>query len=248
MNKEELKKTFKSYVEKFDLNDKMIELKLTHSYRVMDLANTIAIHANLSEEDVEISNIVGLLHDYARFPQWEKYHTYSDLKSIDHADLAVEILFDEEIKKYTTNKRHYDEIYDAIKYHNKLHIPTNLSEHNKILTQIIRDADKLDIFYIYSIDKSLIEEDDGVISKKVEEDFLLGKLVDRRDVSNKMDNIILNLSMIYDLNFDYSLRHLKENKLVDKIYDGIIKKDILKKYFDIINSYIDEKINKKGNE
>ncbi len=248
MNKEELKKTFKEYVEKYDLDDKMIELKLTHSYRVMDLANAIANHENFSENDIEISNIIGLLHDYARFPQWIKYHTYSDLKSIDHANLAVEILFDDEIKKYTTKKEDYDEIYDAIKYHNKLSIPNNLSQHNKLLTKVIRDADKLDIFYLYSIDKELIEEDEGVISTNVEEDFMSRKQIDRRDVNNKMDNIILNLSMVYDLNFDYSFRYLKDNKLIDKIFDNMENKKMLKKYFDIINEYIDERLNKKGND
>ena len=242
MNKEELKKIFKEYVNSFDMNDKMIELKYLHSCRVMELADAIAKHSNFSEKDIEISNIVGLLHDYARFPQWTKYKTYSDLKSIDHADLAVELLFEDVIKKYTTNKEFYDEIYDAIKYHNKLSIPNNLSEHNTLLCKVIRDADKLDIFYLYSIDKDLILEDNESVTPKVEQDFLLGKQVDRRDINNKTDNILLDLSMVYDLNFDYSFKYLKETKLIEKIYKEIENKEKYKKYFEYIIKYINERI------
>lgn len=242
MNKEELKKIFKDYVYNFDMNDNAIIRKFYHSYRVMDLSMLIAKHTEIPEENIEIAEIAGLLHDYARFPQWEKYKTYSDIESIDHGDLAVELLFEDVIKNYTTNKEFYDEIYDAIKYHNKLSIPNNLSEHNTLLCKVIRDADKLDIFYLYSIDKDLILEDNESVTPKVEQDFLLGKQVDRRDINNKIDNILLNLSMVYDLNFDYSYKYLYETKLIDKIYEGMVNKEKYKKYFEIINEYIKERI------
>jgi len=36
--------------------------------------------------------IIGLLHDYGRFIQWKKYKTFTDIDSIDHADLGVNLL------------------------------------------------------------------------------------------------------------------------------------------------------------
>ena len=83
----------------------------------MELSKLIAQSSNFSDIDIEMAIIIGLLHDYARFEQWTRYKTYSDIKSVDHGDLAIQMLFDNnEIENYYLNKENYDEIYDAIKY------------------------------------------------------------------------------------------------------------------------------------
>ena len=243
MNKVDLKNLFKEYVAAFDMNDPAIARKYYHSLRVMDLSMLIAKYSNVSKENIEIVAIAALLHDYARFPQWLKYKTYSDIESIDHGDLAIELLFENSmINKFCKEVKYYDEIYDAIKYHNKLSIPEKLSEHNKLLCKIIRDADKLDIFYLFSVNKDLILEDDATISLDVEENFYLKKSVEYKKIKNKSDKILLDLAFVYDLNFDYSFKYLKETKLIDKIYESIENKEKYKKYFDFINKYIDERI------
>lgn len=243
MNKEEIQKKFKKYVERFNMTDNAIQRKYYHSLRVMDLATLIAKYSHFDDENYEIAALVGLLHDYARFPQWTKYKTYSDINSIDHGDLGVELLFNNsEIKDFCENIKYYDEIYDAIKYHNKLAIPENLSDHNKLLCKVIRDADKLDIFYLFSVNKILILEDDSDISKEVEKDFFDKKSIDWKKVKNKSDNILLDLALVFDLNFNYSFNYLKESKLIDKIFDTLENKEKYKKYFDFINKYIDERI------
>ena len=100
-----IEEEFKKYVSKFDLNDDSVSRKYYHSLRVMDKARKIAESIELSEEYINIATIVGLLHDYGRFEQWKRYHTFADGKSIDHGDLGVEILFDEkEIEKYDIKK------------------------------------------------------------------------------------------------------------------------------------------------
>lgn len=243
MNIEELKERFRSHVEKYDMNDIAINRKFYHSYRVMDYCMLLAKYNNFNEEDKEIAMLVGLLHDYARFEQWTKYKTYSDIKSIDHGDLAVEMLFNnKEIVNYCTNKEHYDEIYDAIKYHNKFDYPDTLSDHNKLLCKIIRDADKLDIFYLLGINPDLMEQDSELISKKIESDFFENKLLNRKDVKSKSDDVLLSLAMIYDLNFDYSFEYLKKAKFIDKMFENIEDKNKFKKYFDHIKNYIEERI------
>ena len=155
MEIELMKSNFQKYVAMFDMNEKAIERKYYHSLRVMSIAYDIAKHNNFDTSDIEISTIVGLLHDYARFPQWTKYKTYSDINSEDHADWAVKLLFDEgAIKNFTYETKYYDEIYDAIKYHNKYIVPDFLSKHNIRILNVIRDADKLDIFYLYATKKT----------------------------------------------------------------------------------------------
>ena len=242
MNIEGLKETFKTYLENFDMNEFAIKMKYEHSLRVMDFCIFIAKENNFNDKDMEISTLVGLLHDYARFDQWTKYKTYSDLKSIDHGDLAVEKLFDNnEIKNYCLNQEYYDEIYDAIKYHNKMDFSDDISVHNKLLCKVIRDADKLDIFYLLGAEKDLMKQDNVIISEKIKEDFYNHKQVSRKDVKCENDNVILSLSMVYDLNFKCSFEYLKEHHLIDKMFDNIENKEKFKEYFEYIKNYIEER-------
>lgn len=242
MDKNNIKNTFKEYVKKFDETDPAIKMKIDHSYRVMEIATDIAKNVTSSKDDIEISTIAGLLHDYARFQQWTQYKTYSDLASIDHADLAVDLLFDEEIKRYTEKKQYYNKIYDAIKYHNKLEIPNNINKDNRLICEIIRDADKLDIFYINS-NRTLIIGDDDIVTPKVKKDFLSKKLIDRRNMKNSVDNILLLLSMVFDLNFKYSYKYLLETKIIDKMYEKITNKNKIEEYFKILKECIEERAN-----
>lgn len=246
MDIEKLKSTFNKYVEQFDMCDTAIIRKYYHSLRVMNIAGSIAKNNNFSESDIEICILVGLLHDYARFFQWTKYKTFNDNISLDHGDLAVKLLFDdEEIKNYTENIEYYDEIKDAIKYHNKYAVSLDMSKHNSIISKVIRDADKLDIFYLFGVDKEVFKEDDKLPSKDVIEAFYQEKVIDSHIVKSKSDNILLDLAMIYDLNFDYSFKYIKENKLVEKMYENVNNKALFKEYFDYINNFIDERIEKK---
>ena len=243
MNKEIMLSNFKKYVEKFNLNEKAIERKYKHSLRVMEKAKEIAINNNLSTQDIEIVTIVGLLHDYARFPQWTKYKTFSDKDSEDHGNWAVKLLFEDgDIQNYADKIKYYDEIYDAIKNHNKYILPSNLSEHNIIISNIIRDADKLDIFYLFSEYKDLIPEDDNDINEDITKDFYNNENIDYRKVKNVSDKLILNLSMVYDLNFKYSYENLKNNKIIEKIYEGIVNKEKYKAYFEYIIKFIEKKV------
>lgn len=243
MDIEKLKNNFRKHVEKYNINDKNI--KLEHSYRVMELSIKIGEYYNLSDKEIEIVTLVGLLHDYAKFEQWDKFGTYDDIDSIDHAELALERLFDDnEILDYCDNIDYYDEIYDAIKYHNKYSYPSYLSDENKLFCKIIRDADKLDIFYLLGTDDYKIGEDNKEISDDIKNKFFDNLLVDRNDVKSDSDNLVLGLAMVFDLEFDYSFKYIKDNNLIDRIYNNIDNKDKFKLYFEHINKYIEEKVNK----
>jgi len=236
-------KKFKKYVKCYDISDVMIRKKLFHSIRVMKIARILAKKLGLSKENVEIAKIIGLLHDYARFEQWTQYHTYSDLESVDHGDLAVLKLFENyEIKDFYQNEDNYQIINDSIKYHNKFDYPDDLDEINKLHVEIIRDADKLDIFYIIGSGINKPFEDKEPISKIIEKDFFDNKLGNRKNVKNDSDNLIITLSMIYDLNFRYSFFVIDKNKFIWKIYDQLNDKEKFKKYFEYIDNYIKERL------
>ena len=239
VNKEILKKKFTNYVKTFDLNDENIERKYFHSLRVMNLAENIAISEDLNENDIEISLVAGLLHDYARFTQWTIYHTYSDLKSVDHGDLGVQLLFNEnEILNLYTNVKNYDEIYDAIKNHNKYSVSDNLSSHNKEIVYIVRDADKLDIFDIFVQGILNLKECNDEISEEVKKNFYENKSINYKNINNDNDDIILKLAMLFDLRYKYSIKYVIENNLLDKLFSKIKDKQKFKEYFEYMNNHL----------
>jgi len=243
MDIKKIKEEFNKHYKKYDFNDLAILRKYYHSLRVMDLSRLIAKNNNFNDNDAEIAAIAGLLHDYSRFEQWTNYNTYNDLDSVDHGNLAVQRLFDEnEICKYSLNKENYDEISDAIKYHNKLSIPNDLSEHNKLLCKVIRDADKLDILYLSIINKSLFPNNDDEISKKVQDAFFKNKSIKIEDVKSDNDKAILVLSYIFDINFKYSYQYIKDNDMIWKLFENINNRSRFIRYFVFAEKYIDERI------
>ena len=48
----------------------------------------------LSKEDMETVRVCALFHDIARFEQAKEFGDYRDYKNIDHAELGVKILFE----------------------------------------------------------------------------------------------------------------------------------------------------------
>ena len=54
---------FYKYYCKFDIKNSAIERKYKHSLRVMNLSRELAIYNKLSDKDIEIATLIGLLHD-----------------------------------------------------------------------------------------------------------------------------------------------------------------------------------------
>lgn len=233
---------FDKYVDKYDMNDSMIKLKRYHSYRVMDLCRAIAESEKLNEEDTYLAIVIGLLHDYARFEQWTKYKTFRDIDSIDHGDLACELLFNNnEIEKFNIDKKYYDVIYDAIKYHNKYSYPESLDERHKFFCKLIKDADKLDIFYLYSCGDIKLPTDNSKISDKIINDFFENKLLKKKDSKNVNDDILFKIAMVFDLNFEYSFKHMKNNRILDSMLNKIENKKLFEPYFDYVKDVIEKR-------
>ena len=137
---------FLKYTEKYDLEDENIQRKKEHSLRVMNISETIARKLNLSEEEIQLSTLIGLLHDIARFEQYKRYQTFKDSNSFDHGNYALKIL-NRDIRKYIEQDDYDEIIRKAIKNHNKFIIEDELTKKEELFAKIIRDADKIDILY-----------------------------------------------------------------------------------------------------
>ena len=73
---EKCKDEFLKYTEKYDLNNDNLKRKQLHSLRVMQKSRIIAKSLKLSEEEIQIATLIGLLHDIGRFEQYTKYNTF----------------------------------------------------------------------------------------------------------------------------------------------------------------------------
>ena len=235
---------FDKYVTGFDFEDDKIKYKYSHSYRVMHQSDEISYTLNLDEEDNYLACLIGLLHDFGRFEQWTQYKTFSDIKSVDHADLGVKLLFEDGlIKNFKLNKEDYDIVSKAIKYHNKLEVPDDLTVREKMHAQIIRDADKLDILYAFSSPRIMeIDDDYSEISEDIKKDFFLHKPVKRVNEKTKNDGVLVFLSFAYDLHYDYSRSLILEKGYFDKMFEHVKDKELFKPYFDEVKKYLEESV------
>jgi len=220
---EKAKQEFLKYTEKFDLEEKHIKRKQLHSLRVMEISKKIAESLKLTQEEIELATLIGLLHDIARFEQYTKFETFNDLMSIDHADYGVEIL-NKDIRKYIEQDKYDEIIKKAIKNHNKYAIEEGLSEKELLFAKIIRDADKLDIFYeavnmFWKDTKEDIEK--TVISENVYEQFIQNKIIKREKNKEQdtVDKVIAVIAFIFDINFRESLGAIRQENYINKILD-----------------------------
>ncbi len=237
-------KKFNQYLERYDLNDPDIKLKYDHSIRVMNLMVKYATLLEYSEDDIELAKIIGLLHDIGRFEQLRVYHTYSDQKSVDHADYSVEQLFGKgEIKLFTSREEWYPIIEFAIKNHNKRLVPITDDEKSIRFANLIRDIDKLDILYLMGVLEEFSYEDTtGSISDEVKEYVYNHETVDTTKCQNNVDAIVCKFAFVFDINNDEVLEEYK--KYFDAYYERV-DKDKFKEMYDVVTSYLNEVINSR---
>ena len=226
---ENVDKTFKDYISKFDLNNITIKRKYEHTLRVKDNCKKIAKALNLSLEDTNLLVLIGYLHDIGRFLQMKRYNSIVDSKTIDHADLGVDILFkDNLIRKFIDDNKYDNIIYKAVKYHNKMNLNYELTSKEKLFCKAIRDADKLDIFYVATYDNNIKDfyilpyVEGAKLNPKVKEDFDSHRLVDLRNRKTAIDKLANILAFIYDLNLDASKKTITENT-IDNVINTFIK-------------------------
>ena len=240
---------FLNYTSKYLEYGNMIDLKIKHTFRVMRLSEMLASNLNLSDEEIYIAKMIGLLHDIGRFEQWKVYNNFRDLISIDHADFGIKVLNkDNYIRKYIIDDKYDDIIIKSIKYHNKYRLPKNLTKQEKKFIEIIRDADKIDILFLYTIRDLEIELDEE-LSDYVYETLLNKEDVDRKKLKTKTDLLAVALGFIFDINYDESIEYLKNKKYCDSIIDIYINetnnkklKNQLEEIRKVINNYIEERL------
>ena len=82
----------KSYYNEDEEIQRAMLVKESHTGRVQNVIRDLAIHLELSEEDVVLAELMGLLHDVGRFRQFTVYRTFKDHLSEDHATAGLKLM------------------------------------------------------------------------------------------------------------------------------------------------------------
>ncbi len=225
MNKEKALSAFNQYTSNYDLTDIKVTLKISHSLRVADIAEQIGASAGA---DPSFSWYLGLLHDIGRFEQLKRFGTFYDRKSVDHAELGADILFHEGL----INNFPEPEVDDwqwitetAIRLHNKLDLPENMDPETLTYTQILRDADKCDIFRVLT-EPPYDKRNEGIVlaskdrtmapaRESIMESVYDHRCVPRTGELTDFESLIGQCCMAFELCFPESRRIAKEQGYLD---------------------------------
>ncbi|AEH07204.1 HD domain-containing protein [Methanothermococcus okinawensis] len=242
---------FEDYVNSYNLNPKdqeNINLKIHHTYRVCKEIVDIGNSLNLNELDIFLAKTIALFHDIGRFEQYAKYKTFSDAKSEDHALLGIKILLNNNILE-ELGKSNIKIIINAIQYHNKVKIPSNLDAKSLLFTKLIRDADKLDIWRVvidYYEKKSNNEKIGlGLLNEPYISDEIYNAIKNKEIIGyDKLKTIndlkLLQMAWIYDINFHRTFEIIKERNYLKKIYDTLPKSERIYNIYKEMENYLNE--------
>lgn len=273
INRKNVINAFAEYVRNYDPSDEKIKLKIDHTYRVAGLCQRIAESLGLSEPDVDIAWFLGMLHDIGRFEQIRRFGTFNDAQSVDHAEFGADLLFkeglirkfaegyyeecelarsgNEEAEQIIKNNEHHNKdtglLEMAIRQHNKYRVKEALTERQRMFCDILRDADKVDIFKVNAdipmeiiYDVTTEELKNGVITKEVLESFYKKETVLKSVRRSAVDHIVGHISLLFELVYKESYRQAREQGYVYKLLD--FKSDVpeVNAEFDDMRKYVDE--------
>ena len=224
-----LKDWFSRYCSSFatsvEEDQRNIVLKEVHTHKVCANARLITQDLSLGGRETLLAEIVALLHDVGRFPQYRKYKTFRDSISENHAVLGAKVLLEQGVLR-DFPKREQDIIVRAVTLHNVLTVPKGLDDDTLLFVKLIRDADKLDIWRVF-IELSerdaadwpsavgLGLPDTPECSPAVIASLNRREMVRLTSLRTLNDFRLLQLAWIYDLNFAPTLRLVLERSIIE---------------------------------
>ena len=203
-----------------------ISLKENHCRRVSREISGLGAELGLDESELNLAEVIGLLHDVGRFEQYSRHGTFVDALSVNHARLGSRIIENsgilEEIEPFEK-----EIIHRAIINHSGLRVPPHEDERPAFFSRLLRDADKLDIWKVmldyYSggggendaVGLNLPPE--GEVSEEVLEDLYAARPVDASNLRNQNDFKLLQIGWIYDINFAPAMLRVLERGYLERL-------------------------------
>ncbi len=254
IDRDTVKKAFVEHTSRYDGRDSRIRLKIAHTYRVAAIGEQIAGSLGLSGADADLAWLAGMLHDVGRFEQLRRFGTFSDADSMDHAQFAIKLLFEEgSLWEYLPARcdggyeRELEILRSAIGNHNTYQIEEGLDERTEMFCNILRDADKVDIFRV------ICEKDrrdafgftaqqlwSSGVTPEVEQAFMEHHAVLRSLKRQPADHIIAIAAMAFELVYPESRRIAREQGYLFRLLDCSFEKRETEEIFARLRQCLEE--------
>lgn len=216
----DLEEWFAAYCGSFAGDDedaqKNYALKQFHTLKVKENIRLLAASAGLENDRLALAEVVGLLHDIGRFEQYQRYRTFRDSDSVNHAALGVDVIRRHRLLDSLSDYE-ADLVLESVRFHNVFSMPSSLSGDHRLYLMLIRDADKLDIWRVF-VDYFHLPESERAsavtlgfpdlaeCSGEVVSCFERREMVDLSMIRSVNDFKLLQLSWVFDLHFPLSFR------------------------------------------
>jgi HD superfamily phosphohydrolase YqeK len=231
-------------------DDKNLDLKIRHTFLVCENAVRIARDEQLDEFDLLLAETSALFHDLGRFLQYSMHRTFRDSISVNHGRLGAGILEEKKILSAIPP----DEqklIINTVQFHNAFEIPPFEDQRKILFLRLIRDADKLDIWRVFSEyfaspgDEQASAAGLGLPDSPGYSEAVLSCLYDRSlasmsDLRTLNDFKLMQLSWVYGLHFRESFRIMSERELISGIASTLPQTPEIKGALESLNNFIDE--------
>ncbi|MEI6125426.1 MAG: HD domain-containing protein, partial [Pseudomonadota bacterium] len=226
---------FTSYAENFRQGSQEdlinIDHKLTHSLRVLQNARVIVRSLHLGSACSHTALLAALFHDIGRFPQYFRHKTFLDAQSEDHGLLGAKTLQQTKFLSGLDSKKQ-KEIIGAVFLHNRYHLPKHVAENIRLITNIVRDADKLDI--LPSVISNLAPDSDrnpaitlhlaphpAAYTETVYLDVMAGRMAKYEELRWLHDFTITLCGWVFDLNFPASRQLFVEQGYLESLIGNL---------------------------
>jgi len=230
-----------------------LQLKQEHTQRTSREIVLLAGELDLDDDEARIAELIGLLHDISRFPQFARYRTYNDPRSVNHCQLGVQVLRQEGVLDVLTGpERRWVET--GVGLHGRKSLPSALNGRALLFTKLIRDADKIDIFRVVVENYRQYREDpEGFLleielpdvpeySPEVLEAVRNEELVDSAKLRTLNDAKLCQLGWVYDLNFTASLRRIEQCRFLPELFSFLPQTDEIRRLCQKIQQDVNSKL------
>lgn len=225
---------FSGYVKGYYSSDKdmqhHVRLKEEHTQRVCELSRSMGRSLALTTAEMLVADTAALFHDVGRFEQYKRYRTFNDMRSLDHAALAVEILRENRVLA-DLSAVEQEGVEKAIFHHNKRELPHGESGAWLLYGKMVRDADKLDIFELI-VNKDMIAspeiQDSYEYSRGLAEMILAGRMPQYEEIRSAGDQMLFRASWVYGMYFPYTCGYMLEKRYVEQMLAFLPDDDVIK--------------------
>lgn len=233
----------------------MAALKIVHTGKVRAAMKMLGISIGLDNHALFLAELSGLFHDIGRFEQLRQFGTFVDAESVNHAALSARTVMEEGFLK-DLGPQDCSMVVKAIRRHNLKSVPPSSHWLEAVLTLLLRDADKLDIWRVFhehymsknkgsSSDDSTLElnkPDTPGISPQVAGDIMAGRIVDLAYVKNRNDFAMVRLAWVFDINYVPTLKEIDKRGYITALEQHLPDFEEKERLFQRVKGYVNDRI------